>query len=236
MTYKILILAAAVSLSAGLAACSSDKPEGSLPSAKPAAESAPADEGMAAEDMAAENMTTEGAAAAPAPAGEMTTEETVTEETTTEEVSPEGAVTEDTTTETMTTDEAVQQAAYEERINEHDMLRDVRDGSYAIRYCESIDDVNLKTFNDCVTTQLGSAENDGKLTDSYKLGADYQAWVFLGEHADQIQEKGYEWSKEYRQIFASRALYKKSVQNLIYKTGLPPDEVCDQLRADCPEK
>ena len=128
------------------------------------------------------------------------------------------------------------EAAYEERVSQNRMLRDVRDGGNAIRYCEDISDVNLKTFNDCVTTQLSSADNDGKLTDSYRLGVDYQAWFFLGDHAKELHEKGYEWKKEYRQIFASRALYKKSVQNLIVKTGLPAHEVCDQLRGDCPDK
>ena len=231
MFHKLLMLGAAISLSVGLAACASDEMKGSLPPAKPAA----AGEEPAGEDMAAEEAAGEDMAAEEAAGGEMVTEDAATEEMTAEEVSPEGVETEETVTETVMTEEEVPppEKTVEERLTEREMLRDVRNGSYAIRYCQDIDDVTIKVFDDCVTGQITTAETDGKLTESYQLGADYQAWVFLGQHAETIHEKGYEWTKEYRQIFRSRAGYQKSVQNLIQRTGLDEREVCAQLKGDC---
>lgn len=226
MIQKFLVLAAVISLSAGITACGSDDIEGSLPPAKPAVEGeAPAGDGMAAQDMAADETMGE----------ETMTEEVTSEETVVEEVSPEGVETEETMTETVMTEEeaAPPGPTVEERMAAREMLRDVRHGSYAIRYCQDIDDVNLKTFDDCVASQLTTADLDGELTDGYKLGADYQAWLFLGEHAREMHDKGYEWTKEYRTVFKSRAKYQKSVQNLIYSTGLDEREVCAQLSGEC---
>lgn len=218
MFHKFLTLAAVLSFTAGLAACGSDDMKGSLPPAKSAA----AGEEASGGEMAAEE----------SGGGEMVTEEAASEETVTEEVSPEGVETEETTTETVMLEEETPapEMTAEERLTEREMLRDVRKGSYAIRYCADIDDVNLNTFNDCVTTQLVTAETDGNLTESYQLGADYQAWVFLGDHSGEMSEDGYEWTKEYRQVYKSRAKYQKSVQDLIVRTGLDEREVCAQLR------
>ena len=229
MFHKFLILAAAMAFAAGLSACASDKMEGSLPPAKPAA----AGDEAAGGDMAAAE-TSGGEMAAEQPAGEdMTTEDVASEEMVSEEVSPEGVETTETETVTLEEEVPAPEKTYEERLTEREMLRDVRKGSYAVRYCTDIDDVNLKTFDDCVSTQLSTADTDGELTESYQLGADYQAWVFLGEHSREMHEDGYEWTQEYRRVFKSRAKYQKSVQRLIQSTGLDEHEVCAQLRGDC---
>lgn len=119
---------------------------------------------------------------------------------------------------------------------EYQKLRDVRYGARALYTCVKIENVTVDTFMQCVNDAMSTAEAKGGVTDSFKLGVDYRAWAFLGEHASDLREKGLEWSKGYRKARVERETYRQSAANLLDTTGLSESKVCNAIDvSDCPK-
>lgn len=120
--------------------------------------------------------------------------------------------------------------------NTNQMMRDVRLGAKAAYKCSRIDNVTVDGFDKCVADVLSDAEAKGTGTESYRLGVDYRAWTYLGEHAEDMREKGMEWSQQYRQAHQIRETYRKNAADLLDKTGLGEKKVCGAIDASgCPE-
>jgi hypothetical protein len=212
MTRSILTFAAIVALGLGAAACAgkSETSESAAPAADQAAAAPDAAQAPAADQAAAAPE-----AAAPtapdanAPAPEMSAPAT---EMAAAEPAPPPAQT------------------------ERQMLRDVRSGAHVSRVCAKVDTVSVTGFKQCVADAVSQAEAKGSGTDAYRLGADYRAWAFLGEHAAEMREKGLEWSKQYLQAYAERETFRKSAADLLDRTGLKEPQVCNAIDVGkCPE-
>ena len=118
-----------------------------------------------------------------------------------------------------------------------EMMREIRNGGHSVNPCTKIDDVTTAGFNQCVAGALTAANAKGPVTDAFQLGLNYRAWSFMGEHIQEMREKGLEWSKGYRLANQSRETYRKTASDLIDKTGLTEKQVCGPAGvSDCPEK
>ena len=118
-----------------------------------------------------------------------------------------------------------------------EMMRDIRNGGHSVSPCTKIDDVTTAGFDQCVASALTAANAKGPVTDAFQLGLNYRAWAFMGEHIQDMREKGLEWSKGFRLANQSRETYRKTASELIDKTGLTEKQVCAPAGVpDCPEK